>query len=223
MSSSLGLSFVFCFSLRKVSFFFSAQAWTKWAEKRLNTNICKLSGFPEQSRSRWQSVGCSILVPVARRPLCSAAGYHRGVPGGHSGAGRQHPVLGDSGGRAPAGCAPAPGWRRQGIFGHKYQTARPEGNEDHGNADDTEPESEEDAMEVQKKTLLVSDGFFRGHLDGGSLAAMWGQCGCAASEAASALDSSSSSSGQESKAGVFLHNLLLTEKKKKVYHVLNLL
>lgn len=46
--------------------------------------------------------------------------------------------------------------------GHKYQTARPEGNEDHGKADDREPKSEEDATEVQKKTLLVSDGFVRG-------------------------------------------------------------
>lgn len=55
---------LFCLSLRKVSFLFAAQPWIKWAEKNSNTNICKLSGFPEQSRSRWQSAGCSILVPV---------------------------------------------------------------------------------------------------------------------------------------------------------------
>lgn len=84
-------------------------------------------------------------------------------------------MLGDGGGRATAGCAPAAGWRRQGIFGHKYRTARPEGNEDHGKAGDREPKSEH-ATEVQKKTLLVSDGFVRGHLDPSSLAAVW-ECG----------------------------------------------
>lgn len=53
---------------------------------------------------------------------------------------------------------------------HTCQTARPEGHEDCGKADDRESEGAEDATKVQKKTLLVSDWFVRGQIDPGSSA-----------------------------------------------------
>ena len=90
-------------------------------------------------------------------PFVRWMGTHGGIPGGHSGAGRQHPVLGARQQETPSSLCPSSKMEEQGIFGHKYQTARPEGNEDRGKADDRKPEGAEDATEVQKKSSLVSD------------------------------------------------------------------
>lgn len=141
---------LFCLSLRKVSFLFAAQAWIKWAEKNSNTNICKLSGFPEQSRSRWQSAGCSIVVPVIPLPLFWQLGTTGGIPRGAARlTGSTHcwgTAVGEPTQSVPSG--------RMGETGHfglsvlyklysKSQNARPEGHEDCGKAD-RETEGAED-------------------------------------------------------------------------------
>lgn len=223
MNGSLHLAFVFCLSLRKVSFLFAAQAWIKWTEKNLNINICKLSGFPEQSRSRWQSAGCSILVPVTPLPLCSAAEYHRRHPKGHSQASRQHPLLGGGRERAHSECAQWLGGGHRVLLAPVSLTqvviqvpnCRPEGHEECGKSDDRESEGAEDATKKFQKIFLVSDWFARGQTDLQFLAVVQAyeeQFGWAASEAAWALDSSHSSSIHKSRAWFFLHNLFLIEK-----------
>jgi len=101
-------------------------------------------------------------------PFVWQLGTRGGTPGGPSGAGRQHPVLGGprqqcGGGRAVLAAGTKVSSLKATRTVVKLMIVR-------------EPKGAEDATEVQKKTLLVSGGFFRGQIDPSRLAVVW-ECG----------------------------------------------